>query len=143
MRLPTGHVIRHIRYEEFYSRSSDGVGDIESFCRAVDALVAQMGRVRDHQVVLDLRGARIRPLPESLLSQTLNELSRRGFGVANKVAVVFDPADSVRGLRMIQGEEIAERMGLRLRSFDDTADALEWLNLPFDDRQIRLAPSNN
>jgi hypothetical protein len=135
--------IRHIRYEDFYSLSSDGVGDIESFCRAVDALVAQMGRVNDHHVLLDLRDARIPPLPESLLPRALNELSRRGIGVANKVAVVFDPADSVRGLRMIQGEEIAERMGLRFRSFDDTADALEWLNVPFDDRKGGLAHCNN
>jgi hypothetical protein len=135
--------IRHIRYEDFYSLSSDGVGDIESFCRALDVLVAQMGRVRDHHVVLDLRYARIPPIPESLVAQVLNELSRRGIGIDNKVAIVFDPADSVRGLRMIQGEEIAERMGLRLRSFDDTGDALEWLNLPFDDRQVGLPLTNN
>jgi hypothetical protein len=138
-----GPTIRHVRYEDFYSLSSDGVEDIESFCRAVDALVAEMGRVKDHHVVLDLRAARSRPIPESLLVQVLNELSRRGIGVDNKVAIVFDPADSVRGLRMIQGEEIAERMGLRFRSFDDTADALEWLNLPFDDRQVGLAHCNN
>jgi hypothetical protein len=136
-------LVRHIRYEDFYSLSTDEVGGIESFCGALDALVAQMGRVRDHHVVVDLRYAKLPPIPESLVAQVLNELSRRGFGVDNKVAVVFDPADSVRGLRMIQGEEIAERMRLRLRSFDDTGDALEWLNLPFDDRWVGLPPTNN
>jgi hypothetical protein len=135
--------IRHVRYEDFYSLSSEGIGDIESFCRAVDTLVRLMGRVSDHHVVLDLRWATIPPIPESLLTQALNELSRRGIGVANKVAIVYDPADAERATRMVRGEEIAKQIGVRLRSFDDTADALEWLNCPPDQQQFDFPPSNN
>jgi hypothetical protein len=135
--------IRHVRYDDFYSLSSDGIENIESFCRAVDALVAQMGRVRDHHVVLDLRAARSRPIPESLLAQVLNELSRRGFGVDNKVAIVYDPGDAERAMRMIHGEDIAVEIGLKLRSFDNIADALEWLNCPADQRQFDFQPNNN
>jgi hypothetical protein len=135
--------IRHVRDEDFYLLSSDGVGDIESFCRAVDALVRQMGRVSDHHVMLDLRSATIPPIPESLLTQALDELSRRGIGVSNTVAIVYDPADRDRAMRMVRGEEIAVQMGVRLRSFDDTADALEWLNCPADQRHFDLRPSNN
>ena len=48
--------IRHVRYEDFYSLSSEGVGDLEGFCRAIDALVWRMGgSLSDHHVVLDLR----------------------------------------------------------------------------------------
>jgi hypothetical protein len=124
--------IRHVRYEDFYSLSSEGVGNLESFCRAVDALVQQMGSLTDHHVVLDLRHATIPPIPELLLTQALAELSKRGIGVANKVAIVYDPADDVRAMRFGRGERIADLMGVRLRSFDDTADALEWLNSSAD-----------
>jgi hypothetical protein len=31
--------IRHVHYDDFYSLSSEGVRDIESFCRPVGALV--------------------------------------------------------------------------------------------------------
>jgi hypothetical protein len=135
--------IQHVRYDDFYSLSSDGVGDIEGFCRAVDALVRRMGSVSDHHVVLDLRRATIPPIPESLLTQALEELARRGLGVANKVAVVYDPADAERAMRMIHGEDIAVQIGLRLRSFNDITDALEWLNYPADQRQFDFPPSNN
>jgi hypothetical protein len=135
--------IRHVRYEDFYSLSSDGVGDIESFCRAVDALVRQMGSVSDHNVLMDLRHATIPPIPVQQLSQAMGELALRGIGVANKVAVVYDPADAARATLMVQGEEIATQVGLRLRSFDDTADALEWISSPADQRQFEFPPSNN
>jgi len=46
-------------------------------------------------------------------------------------------------MRMVKGEEIAVEMGIRFRSFDDTADALEWLNSPADQRQFPFPPSNN
>jgi hypothetical protein len=135
--------IQHVRYDDFYSLSSDGIGDIESFCRAVDALVRRMGSVSDHHVVLDLRRATIPRIAESQLTHALDELARRSIGVANKVAIVYDPADSERAMRMIHGEEIAVQMGLRLHSFDDMADALEWLNRPTDQRQFDFPPSNN
>jgi hypothetical protein len=135
--------IRHVRYEDFYALASDGVRDIESFCRAVDALVERMGRVSDHHVILDLRSATIPPIPESLLTQVLDELSRRGIGVANKVAVVYEAADAERAKRMVRAEEIAVEMGVRLRSFDDTADALEWLNCPDNQRRFDFPPSDN
>jgi hypothetical protein len=135
--------IRHIRYEDFYSLSSEGFGNLESFCRAVDSLVRQMGSVSAHHIVLDVRHATIPPIPESLLTPALDELWRRGIGVVNKVAIVYDPADDIRATRFVRGEEIAEQMGLRLRSFDDTADALEWLNYSADQRQFGFPPSKN
>jgi hypothetical protein len=135
--------IRHVRYEDFYLLSSNGVGDVESFCRAVDALVRQMGSVSDHHVLLDLRRATIPPIPVSQLTQAMDELSRRGIGVANKVAIVYDPADAARAMLMVRGQEIAVQMGIRLRSFDDTADAIDWLSCPADQREFEFRPSNN
>jgi hypothetical protein len=135
--------IRHVRYEDFYSLECEGVGDLASFCRAVDALLRQMGSPSDHHVVMDLRHAMIPPISESVLARALHELLRRGIGVANKVAIVYDPADKVRATLFVRGEEIAAQMGVRLRSFDDTADALEWLSSPADQRQIRLLPSDD
>jgi hypothetical protein len=136
-------MIRHVRYADFYSLASDGVGDIESFCRAVDALVQRMGHVSDHHVILDLRCATIPPIPESLLTQALEEFWRRGIGVANKVTIVYDSGDAERALRMVRAEEFAVEIGVNLRSFDDTADALEWLNCPADQRRFDFPPSNN
>ena len=40
---PIGHMIRHIRYEEFAALKSQGAGDFDGFLAAVDALVEQMG----------------------------------------------------------------------------------------------------
>jgi hypothetical protein len=121
--------IRHVRYEDFYSLESEGFEDLENFRRIVDALVRRVGgSLSDHHVVLDLRHATIPPIPEAILTQALDELSRRGIGVANKVAIVYDPGDAARATRMVQGEEIAAQMGVRLRAFDDTADALDWLS---------------
>jgi hypothetical protein len=102
-----------------------------------------MGSLSDHHVLLDLRHATIPPIPESQLAQALGELSRRGIGVANKVAIVFDPADSTRAMRFVRGEELAVRMGVRFRSFDDTSDALEWLSCPCEQRQFGFPPSKN
>jgi hypothetical protein len=135
--------IRHVRYEDFYSLTSEGAGDLGSFCRALDTLVRQMGSLSDHHVVLDLRNATIPPIDESLLTQAIDELRRRGLGVVNKVAIVYDPADSVRALRFVRGEEIAVEMGVRLRTFDDTIDALDWFNRPDEQRQFEFSPSNN
>jgi hypothetical protein len=102
-----------------------------------------MGSLNDHHVLLDLWHATTPPIPQSLLTQALAELSGRGLGVANMVAIVYDPADDVRAMRMVQVEEIAVQMAVRLRSFDDTADVLEWLNCPADQRQFRFTPSSH
>ena len=93
---PIGHMIRHIRYEEFVALKSEGAGDFDGFLAAVDALVEQMGDVAAHHVLVDLRRATIPPLPEALLARALSHLRGRGLGVKNKVAVVTDPADGVR-----------------------------------------------
>jgi hypothetical protein len=87
-----------------------------------------MGSVCDHHVLLDLRRATIPPIPESELTHAIDELARRGIGVANKVAIVYDATDAVRAMMMVRAREIAVQMGIRLRSFDDTADALDWLS---------------
>ena len=93
---PIGHMIRHIRYEEFVALKSEGAGDFDGFLAAVDALVEQMGDVAAHHVLVDLRRATIPPLPEALLARRPGRLRRRGLGVKNKIAVVTDPADGVR-----------------------------------------------
>jgi hypothetical protein len=54
MGLPIGHVIRHVRYEEFVALISEGAGDLDGFHAAVDALLAQMGDVGASHVLVDL-----------------------------------------------------------------------------------------
>ena len=125
---PIGHVIRHIRYEEFVALKSDGAGDFDGFLAAVDALLAQMGEVADHHVLVDLRRASMPPLPEANLARALQHLSRQGLGVKNKVAVVTDPADEVRADRADAAEALAAFLQMQVRSFRDYGAALDWLN---------------
>ena len=123
----SGHVIRHIRYEEFVALKSEGAGDFDGFLAAVDALLAQMGEVAAHPVLIDLRRATIPPLAEAVLARALEHLRRRGLGVTNKVAVVTDPADRVRTDRADAVEAVAAHRLMHVRSFRDYAAALDWL----------------
>jgi hypothetical protein len=125
---PIGHVIRHIRYEEFVALKSKGAGDFDGFLTAVDALLAQMGDATAHHVLVDLRRATIPPLPEALLARALEHLSRLGLGVKNKVAVVTDPADEVRTDRADAAEVVAALLQMQVRSFRDYGAALDWLS---------------
>jgi hypothetical protein len=125
---PIGHMIRHIRYEEFVALKSEGAGDFDGFLAAVDALVEQMGDVAAHHVLVDLRRATIPPLPEALLARALEHLRRRGLGVKNKVAVVTDPADGVRTDRADAAEAVAAFLRMQVRSFRDYGAALDWLS---------------
>ena len=125
---PIGHMIRHIRYEEFVALKSEGAGDFDGFLAAVDALVEQMGDVAAHHVLVDLRRATIPPLPEALLARALEHLRRRGLGVKNKVAVVTDPADRDRTDRADAAEAVAAFLGMQVRSFRDYGAALDWLS---------------
>ncbi len=93
---PIPHEIRHIRYEEFVALKSEGAGDFDGFLAAVEALLAQMGDIVAHHVLVDLRRASVPPMPETTLARALEHLRRLGLGVKNKVAVVTDPADEVR-----------------------------------------------
>ena len=124
---PTGHMIRHIRYQEFVALKSQGAGDFDGFLAAVDALLAQMGDVAAQHVLVDLRRATIPPLPEALLARALEHLRRLGLGVKNKVAVVTDPGDGVRTDRADAAEAVAAHMLMHVRSFRDYAAALDWL----------------
>ena len=128
MGAPMGHVIRHIRYEEFVALKSQGAGDFDGFLAAVDALVAQMGDVTTHPVLVDLRRATIPPLPESLLARALEHLRRLGLGVKNKVAVVVDPADKERADRIDSAEAVAAFLRMQVRGFRDYGAALDWLS---------------
>ena len=130
MRPPIGHVIRHIRYEEFVALKSEGAGDFDGFLAAVDALLAQMGDVAAHHVLVDLRRATIPPLPEALLARALEHLRRRGLGVKNKVAVVTDPGDRARTDRADTAEVVAAFLRMQVRSFRDYGAALDWLSEP-------------
>jgi hypothetical protein len=120
--------IRHIRIEDFVALISGGDDDLNGFRRAVDALVREMGSLHAHHVLFDLRHADVPPLPEAILVQAVSELQRRGLGVANQLAICFDPADSARADRAAVAERIALEMGLRLRAFADYAAALDWLS---------------
>jgi hypothetical protein len=125
---PIGHMIRHIRYEEFVALKSAGVGDFDGFLAAVDALVEQMGNVAAHHVLVDLRWATIPSLPEALLARALQHLRRLGLGVKNKVAVVTDLADGVRTDRADAAEAVAALLLMQVRSFRDYGAALDWLS---------------
>ena len=125
---PIGHVIRHVRYEEFVALKSEGAGDFDGFLAAVDALLAQMGDVAAQHVLVDLRRATIPPLPEALLARALEHLRRLGLGVNNKVAVVTDPADEVRADRADAAEAVAALLRMQVRSFRDYDAALDWLS---------------
>jgi hypothetical protein len=124
------HAVRQVRYAEFIALLSQGAGDLDGFRAAVDTLLAQMGDVAAHPVLVDLRRATIPPLPEATLAQALEHLRRRGLGVENKVAVVTDRADRVRTDRADAAEAVAAFLRMQVRSFRDYGDALDWLNEP-------------
>ena len=125
MKPPT---VRRVRYEDFVALISGGVGDRDGFRAAVDVLRRDMGSVDAHHVLFDLRRATIPPLPEIILVQALEHLRRQGLGVANKVAVVTDPADKVRSDRADAFEAIAAHMLMHVRGFRDYGQALDWLS---------------
>ena len=125
---PIGHLIRHIRYDEFVALKSQGVGDFDGFLAAVDALLAQTEHVAAHHVLVDLRRASIPPLPEATLARALEHLRQLDLGVKNKVAIVTDPADEVRGDRADAAEAVAAFLRMQVRSFRDYGAALDWLN---------------
>jgi hypothetical protein len=134
-----GHVIRHIRYEEFVALKSEGAGDFDGFLTAVDALLAQMGDAAAHPVLIDLRRATIPPLPEALLARALEHMRRLGLGVENKVAIVTDPADGVRADRADAAEAVAAFLRMQVRSFRDYGAALDWLSEAEPDRSGEAA----
>ena len=120
-------LIHHVRYDEFISLVSDGVRDLDGFRAAVDALVEQARPLHYHPILMDLRRATVPPLPEVILVEAVSYLQRVGIGVANRVAFVADPADSVRQERLVVAERIAAVMGMKLRCFGDYGEALDWL----------------
>jgi hypothetical protein len=123
-------LIRHVRYEDFIALVSDGVGDLNGFRSAADALVRQMGSLHFHHILVDLRRAAIAPIPEAIVVEGISYLSRLGIGVVNRIAFVTDPADEIRTERARVAERVAALMGMHLRSFQDYGDALDWLNDP-------------
>ena len=120
--------IKHIRYKDFLSLSSEGVGTLDGFRSAVDELVRQMGTFHAHHVLFDLRYAAIPPLPDAILVEAMEYLRRLGLGIANKLAIVVDSDDATRTIRALACERIAEHMGMSLRGFHDYSAALDWLS---------------
>jgi hypothetical protein len=127
---PAEPLIRHVRYEDFFALVGPGAAGLEDVRRAVDALLREMGAPHHHHVLCDLRGATAGPLPEALLVEAVAYLRRRGLGVANRLAVLVDPADLVRWDRMQALEGIAAIGGLHIRCFTDHGEALDWLSDP-------------
>ena len=118
---PIGHMIRHIRYEEFVALKSEGAGDFDGFLAVVDAAGgADGGRRRPSRTGRPERGPTIPPLPEALLARVLQHLRRRGLGVKNKVAVVTDPADGLAACTWADAAEaVAAFLLMQVRSFRD------------------------
>ena len=123
-------LIRHVRYEDFIAVVSDGASDLHDFQAAIDTLVRQMGTLHFHNVLVDLRGATLAPLPEAIMVEAVSYLRRMGLGVVNRIAFVTDPDDEVRTERVQSAECIARLLGMHLRSFQDYSEALDWLNDP-------------
>lgn len=121
-------LIRHVRYADFVSLISRGAGDMDGLRSAVDTLLSQMDDPGAHNVLIDLRRGALPPLPELVLAEALTYLKCQGLGVATKVAIVTDPADRVRTDRADAAEAIAAHMLMRVRSFRDYGDALDWLS---------------
>jgi hypothetical protein len=124
------HQIRHVSYEDFFALVSEGAGDLSGFRSAIDTLVRQMGDPHYHQVLFDLRHATIGPLPEALLVEAMGYMRSKGLGRLNKVAVVVDRDDQERRDRTAVLERIALVMEMQFRTFEDYAEALEWLSGP-------------
>ena len=61
-------LIRHVRYEDFVTITSDGVGDLLGFQSAADALARRMGDLHYHHVLVDLR-VRMPPIPRPFWSK--------------------------------------------------------------------------
>ena len=129
--------IRHVSYEDFFALISEGVGDLRGFRSAIDTLVRQMGDPRHHHILFDLRHATIRPLHEVLLVEAMSYLRGKGLGRLNKVAFVVDRDDRERRDRAAALGRIALAMEMHFHSFEDYAEALEWLS---DATQSSLEP---
>jgi hypothetical protein len=122
--------IRHVHYEDFFALISEGVGDLTGFRFAIDMLVGQLGDTHSHNILFDLRHAKIRPLPEVLLVQAMSYLHGKGLGRLNKLAFVVDRDDWERRNRAALLERIALAMEMHVHSFEDYAEALDWLSDP-------------
>jgi hypothetical protein len=122
--------IRHVHYEDFFALISEGVGDLTGFRFAIDMLVRQIGDPHSHNLLFDLRNATIRPLPEALLVQAMGYLHGKGLGRLNKVAFVVDRDDWERRNLAAVLERIALAMEMHVQSFEDYAEALDWLSDP-------------
>jgi hypothetical protein len=124
--------IRHVHYEDFFALISEGVGDLSDFRFAIDSLVRQLEDPHHNHILLDLRHAAIGPLPEVLLVEAMGYLRGKGLGRLNKVALVVDRDDPVRRDRAAVLERIASAMEMHFHSFEDYAEALEWLSDPIN-----------
>jgi len=127
---PHPPLIHHVRYVDFFALVGAGAADLDQFRLALDTLLREMGPPHHHHVLFDLRGATFGPLPEALLIEAVGELRRRRIGVANRLAILADPADVVRLDRIQSAEEIAELEGLHIRGFVTYDEALGWLSGP-------------
>jgi hypothetical protein len=123
-------IIKHVRYEDFIALVSDGVNTLDGFRAAIDHLLAEMGSVRAHHVLFDLRHATVGPLRGAVLIEGLSFMSRRGLGLDNRMALLTDRDDTVRTERALAAERAAAHMGLHVRAFTDHSDAMDWLNSP-------------
>jgi hypothetical protein len=91
--------IRHVHHADYFSLSSEGVADLDSFRRSVDALLKSMGDPSHHDILFDLRGAGEIVLPEAVLAQALG-VSSNGPENRNRLAAArLGPGGSSRTLQ--------------------------------------------
>src|SRR4051794_39813383 len=112
-------LIRHVRYDDFVAIRSEGASGLDDFQAAIDTLVRQMGTLFSHHVLVDLRGAKLKPLPEAFMLNAVSYLRRMGLGVSNRIAFVTVADDEVRTDRVHDAERIARMLEMHVRSFQD------------------------
>ena len=125
---PIGHMIRHIRYEEFVALKSEGAGDFDGFLAAVDALSGADGRrhrpsrtgrpeARQHPAA-----ARGPPGPGA------GAPAPAGPGDEEQGRGRHRPRRRVRTDRADAAEAVAAFLLMQVRSFRDDGAALDWLS---------------
>jgi hypothetical protein len=122
------YLIRHIRYEDFFAVVSDGADTLQQSKDQVDRFVRDMGDLKHHHVLLDLRHATTGPVAEPVLVEIAHHMKRQGLGVVNRLALLIDRDDEKRAELGHVFVRITTLMGMHVALFTSHQEALDWLN---------------
>jgi hypothetical protein len=122
------YFVRHVRYEDFFAVVSDGIDTLEHGRDQVDRFVRDLGDLKYHHVLLDLRHATIGPVAEPVLVELARHMKGRGLGVQNRLAMLIHHDDEERAERGHVFVRITTLMGMHVALFTSYQDALDWLN---------------